>query len=280
MAAAEVLREASPSPWRRPNEFARRHALTVYAIVVLIFLFVPVAVVILFSFNNNRGRFNFTWQGFTLDSWRNAFEVPGLFDSLVVSLQIAFLSALVATVLGTLIALALVRYGFRGRGTTNILLFLPIATPEVVLGSSILALFITLNVATGFGTIVVAHILFNISFVVITVKARLQGFDRHLEEAAMDLYANEWTTFRKVTLPMIMPGVFAAFLLGFALSFDDFIITNFNSGQTVTFPLYIWGAARVGVPPQVNVFGTAIFVIAVSIMLLSVWLQKRRRPTS
>jgi spermidine/putrescine transport system permease protein len=280
MAAAEVLREASPSPWRRLNEFVRRHILTVYALAVLVFLFVPVAVVILFSFNDNRGRFNFTWQGFTLKSWRNAFEVPGLFDSLVVSLQIAFLSALVATALGTLIALALVRYEFRGRGTTNILLFLPIATPEVVLGSSILALFITLNVATGFGTIVVAHILFNISYVVITVKARLQGFDRHLEEAAMDLYANEWTTFRKVTLPMIMPGVFAAFLLGFALSFDDFIITNFNSGQTVTFPLFIWGAARVGVPPQVNVFGTAIFVITVSIMLLSVWLQKRRRPTS
>ncbi len=279
MAAAEVLREASPSPWRRLNEFVRRHILTVYALAVLVFLFVPVAVVILFSFNNNRGRFNFTWQGFTLKSWRTAFEVPGLFDSLVVSLQIAFLSALVATALGTLIALALVRYEFRGRGTTNILLFLPIATPEVVLGSSILALFITLNVATGFGTIVVAHILFNISYVVITVKARLQGFDRHLEEAAMDLYANEWTTFRKVTLPMIMPGVFAAFLLGFALSFDDFIITNFNSGQTVTFPLFIWGAARVGVPPQVNVFGTAIFVITVSIMLLSVWLQKRRRPT-
>lgn len=280
MAAAEVLHETSPSPWRRVNEVVRRHILTVYAMAVLVFLFVPVAVVILFSFNNNRGRFNFTWQGFTLESWRNAFEVPGLFDSFVVSLQIAFLSALVATALGTLIALALVRYGFRGRGTTNILLFLPIATPEVVLGSSILALFITLNVATGFETIVVAHILFNISFVVITVKARLQGFDRHLEEAAMDLYANEWSTFRKVTLPMIMPGVFAAFLLGFALSFDDFIITNFNSGQTVTFPLFIWGAARVGVPPQVNVFGTAVFVIAVSIMLLSVWLQKRRRPTS
>jgi spermidine/putrescine transport system permease protein len=260
--------------------FIKRHLISVYALVVLTYLFVPVAVVILFSFNNNQGRFNFTWQGFTARSWSNAFEVPGLFESLLVSLRIAFLSALVATVLGTLIALALVRYRFRGRGATNILLFLPMATPEVVLGSSVLALFITLNVATGFATIVVAHILFNISYVVVTVKARLAGFDRHLEEAAMDLYANEWTTFRKVTLPMIMPGVFAAFLLGFALSFDDFIITNFNSGQTVTFPLFIWGAARVGVPPQVNVFGTAIFVITACIMLLSVFLQRTRSTAS
>jgi len=277
MAVAEVLRQNPSAPRRRLGRFVRRHLLTVYAMAVLAYLFIPVAVVILFSFNNNQGRFNFTWQGFTLRSWRNAFDVPGLFESLLVSLRIAFLSALVATVLGTLIALALVRYSFRFRGTTNILLFLPIATPEVVLGSSVLALFITLNVATGFATIVIAHILFNISYVVVTVKARLSGFDRHLEEAAMDLYADEWTTFRKVTLPMIMPGVFAAFLLGFALSFDDFIITNFNSGQTVTFPLFIWGAARVGVPPQVNVFGTAIFVITASIMLLSVFLQRSRR---
>ena len=210
-----------------------------------------------------------------LKHWVNAFEVPNLFDSLVTSLQIAFLSALFATILGTLIALALVRYRFKGRSTTNLLLFLPMATPEVVLGSSMLSLFLMLSIPTGFTTIVVAHILFNISFVVVTVKARLSGFDRHLEEAAMDLYADEWTTFVKVTLPMILPGVFAAFMLGFALSFDDFIITNFNSGSTVTFPLYIWGAARVGVPPQVNVFGTAILVITVLAMLATVAVQRR-----
>lgn len=260
---------------RRFLDFARHHAITVYMAGALAFLFVPVVVVMLFSFNDNRGRFNFTWQGFTLKHWTGAFEVPNLFESLVKSFQIAFLSALAATILGTLIALALVRYRFKGRSTTNFLLFLPMATPEVVLGSSLLALFLTLSIPTGFGTIVVAHILFNISYVVVTVKARLAGFDRHLEEAAMDLYANEWTTFVKVTLPMILPGVFAAFMLGFALSFDDFIITNFNSGGTVTFPLYIWGAARVGVPPQVNVFGTAIFVITVSIMLLTVAVQRR-----
>ncbi len=256
--------------------FIRRHLISFYAVVALSYLFLPVLVVILFSFNDNQGRFNFTWNGFTLKHWANAFAIPNLFDSLVTSLQIAFLSALVATILGTFIALALVRYRFRGRSTTNLFLFLPMATPEVVLGSSLLAFFLTLGAARGFATIVLAHIMFNISYVVVTVKARLAGFDRHLEEAAMDLYANEWQTFRRVTLPMIMPGVFAAFLLGFALSFDDFIITNFNSGQTVTFPLFIWGAARVGVPPQVNVFGSAIFVITVSLMFLNLALQRRR----
>ena len=262
-----------------PSRFfavVRRHLLSLYTIIALVYLFLPVAIVILFSFNDNQGRFNFVWQGFTLKSWRHAFDVPGLFDSLVTSLQIAFISASVATVLGTFIALALVRYRYRGRGTTNFLIFLPMATPEVVLGSSVLALFLALKVQTGFGTIVIAHIMFNISFVVVTVKARLAGFDRHLEEAAMDLYANEWTTFRRVTLPMILPGVFAAFMLGFALSFDDFIITNFNSGGTVTFPMFIWGAARVGVPPQVNVFGTAVFLVTLGLMLLNVALQRNR----
>ncbi|MDF1595459.1 MAG: ABC transporter permease [Acidimicrobiia bacterium] len=263
---------------RKPSAWAwiKRKILPVYMVVALTYLFMPVAIVILFSFNDHLGRYNFTWQGFTLDHWQNAFGVPRLFDSLVTSLQIAFISSAIATLLGTLIALALVRYQFRGRSATSLGLFLPMATPEVVMGSSLLALFIVMGVTRGFGTIVIAHIMFNISYVVVTVKARLAGFDRHLEEAAMDLYANEWTTFRKVTLPMILPGVMAAFLLGFALSFDDFIITNFNSGNTITFPLFIWGAARVGVPAQVNVFGAAIFFITVSIMLLNIRLQRRR----
>ncbi|NNC39734.1 MAG: ABC transporter permease [Acidimicrobiia bacterium] len=262
--------------------FLRKHALTAYALVAFAYLFIPVLLVILFSFNNVSGRFNYSWVGFTLDSWKSVFQfaefggVPGLFGSLLVSLRLAFLSALGATMLGTLIALALVRYQFRGRSTTNLLLFLPMATPEVVMGSSILALFLAMRFSLGFTTLLVAHILFNISYVVVTVKARLQGFDRHLEEAAMDLYANEWETFRRVTLPMIMPGVFAAFLLAFALSFDDFIISNFNSGQTVTFPLYIFGAAQRGIPPEVNVLGTLVFLVTVSIMLVNVWMQRRR----
>ena len=271
------------APARRPlGSFIRRHTLTVYAIIAFVYLFLPVLLVILYGFNDVTGRFNYSWEGFTLDAWRSVFlgdtfgGVPGIFDSLLVSLRLAFLSSLGATILGTLIALALVRYQFWGRSTTNLMLFLPMATPEVVLGSSILALFLALRFPLGFTTLLIAHILFNISYVVVTVKARVQGFDRHLEEAAMDLYANEWETFRRVTLPMIMPGVFAAFLLGFALSFDDFIISNFNSGQTITFPLYIFGAAQRGIPPEVNVLGTLIFLVTVTIMLVNVFLQRRR----
>jgi spermidine/putrescine transport system permease protein len=254
----------------------RRHLLTGYSALALGYLFLPIGVVILFSFNDPAGRFNYTWQGWTLGSWTNPFGVPGLLDAMKVSLEIAAISSIVATALGTLIALALVRYGFRGRGVVNTLIFLPMTTPEIVLGASLLALFLNFGVATGFGTILLAHVMFNISYVVVTVKARLVGFDRHLEEAAMDLGANEWTTFGRVTLPLIAPGILAAGLLAFALSVDDFVITAFNAGTTVTFPLYVYGAARVGVPPQVNVMGTIIFVTAVGAMLANVVIQRRR----
>ncbi len=256
--------------------FVRRHALTGYALLAFAYLLLPIAVVIVFSFNDPAGRFNYTWQGFTLDNWINWNGVPGLVDAMSLSLQIAAISAVVSTVLGTLIALALVRHGFRGRGATNLLVFLPMATPEIVLGASLLALFLTLQIPTGYLTIVIAHIMFNVSFVVVTVKARLVGFDRHLEEAALDLGANEWATFRKVTLPLIAPGILAGALLAFALSVDDFVITYFNSGSEVTFPLFVWGAARVGAPPQVNVIGTAIFVIALALMLVNILVQTRR----
>ncbi|MEX0864876.1 MAG: ABC transporter permease [Acidimicrobiia bacterium] len=250
--------------------------LPTYLGAILLYLFLPVLVVIGFSFNDVSRGFNVVWQGFTLDHWLDPFKVPAIAESLTISLVIALISAAVATVLGTLIALALVRYRFRGRSTTNVFLFLPMATPEVVLGSSLLALFITLRVATGFWTIVIAHILFNISYAVVTVRARVSGFDRHLEEAAMDLYSDEWSTFRRVTLPMIMPGVLAAFMLGFALSFDDFIITNFNSGSVQTWPMYVWGASRRGIPAQVNVFATAIFVITTLAMFVNLRVQGRR----
>jgi spermidine/putrescine transport system permease protein len=193
-----------------------------------------------------------------------------------VSLEIAFLSALVATAMGTLIALALVRYRFRGSATTNLLIFVPMTTPEIVMGASLLTLFLNWKIPQGFGTILIAHILFNISYVVVTVRARLVGFDRHLEEAAMDLGANEIVTFFRVTLPLIAPGILAAGLLAFALSVDDFVITYFNAGTVTTFPLFVWGAARVAVPPQINVVGTAIFVVAVGGMLANVLLQNRR----
>jgi spermidine/putrescine transport system permease protein len=272
--AAEALAAARPKI--RPLAFVRRHVLTVYSLLAFAYLLLPIGIVVMFSFNNPRGRFNYVWEGFTWSNWLHWDAVPGLRSALELSLEIAALSSVCATALGTLIALALVRYGFRGRAATNLLVFLPMSTPEIVLGASLLTLFLTLNVATGFATILIAHIMFNISYVVVTVKARLVGFDRHLEEAAMDLYANEWTTFRKVTLPLIAPGIFAALLLAFALSVDDFVITNFNAGATVTFPLFVWGAARVGAPPQINVIGTAIFVLAVGVMLANVAVQTRR----
>jgi spermidine/putrescine transport system permease protein len=258
----------------------RRHALTAYAVLAFIYLLLPIAVVIAFSFNDPKGRFNYVWQGFTLEHWRNWDAVPGIRDAIVLSLQVALISSVFATILGTMIGLALVRYGFRGRGATNLLIFLPMSTPEIVLGASLLALFLNLQFATGFTTIVIAHVMFNISYVVITVKARLVGFDRHLEEAAMDLGANEWTTFRKVTLPLIAPGILAGFLLAFALSVDDFVITYFNAGSEVTFPLFVWGAARVGAPPQVNVIGTAIFVLALAAMTANVLIQSRRKGSA
>jgi spermidine/putrescine transport system permease protein len=255
----------------------RHHVLTVYAALALAYLMLPIAVVVLFSFNDPAGRFNYTWQGFTLDNWKNPFGVPGLGEAMRASLEIAALASVAATALGTLIALALVRYRFRGRGSTNLLIFLPMSTPEVVMGASLLALFLNLGVARGFWTLFIAHVMFCISFVVVTVKARLVGFDRSLEEAAMDLGATPLVTFVRVTLPLISPAIVAGALIAFALSIDDFVITNFNAGQTVTFPIFVWGAARVGVPPQVNVIGTLIFVVALGFMLASILLQARRQ---
>jgi spermidine/putrescine transport system permease protein len=275
--AAESLpaRLASPA---RALRFARRHLLTVYALLAFAYLLLPIAVVVLFSFNHPKGRFNYTWQGFTWDNWRNWDAVPGLRSAIETSLEIAVIASLAATALGTLIALALVRYRFRGRSATNLLIFLPMSSPEIVLGASLLTLFLSWNVFLGFWTIVIAHIMFCISYAVVTVKARLIGFDRHLEEAAMDLGANELVTFVRVTLPLIAPAILAALLLCFALSIDDFVITNFNAGQTITFPLFVWGAARVGAPPQVNVIGTVIFVVALVGMLVNV--LRARRPAS
>jgi spermidine/putrescine transport system permease protein len=273
--------EPAPPPRRRSPLLRAWRAFTrniayLYAALALLYLFLPVAVVVAFSFNDNVGRFNFTWQGFTLKSWLDPCGVPGLCPAMVRSVQIAALSTIIATALGTMIAFAVVRHRFTGRKPTNLLVFLPMATPEVVLGSSLLALFLNLGIRTGFGTILIGHVLFNISYVVVTVKARLQGMDSRLEEAAMDLYADEWQTFRRVTLPLVTPGIIAAALLAFALSFDDFIVANFNAGNTVTFPMYVWGAAQRGVPPQINVMGTALFVIAVSTMLVGMAISRRR----
>jgi spermidine/putrescine transport system permease protein len=253
----------------------RGRALGLWAALALLYLFIPILVVALFSFNDPAGRFNLTWEGFTLDHWLHPFASEGIGVAVRNSLLIAALSTVIALVLGTFMALALVRHRFRGRGPLDLFVFLPLATPEVVLGAALLGLFLTLGTATGFATIVIAHTMFNISYVIVTIKARLQGMDTHLEEAAADLGASEWTTFRLVTLPLILPGLAAAGLLAFALSFDDFVITNFNAGQTSTFPLFIWGSARQGVPPQVNVLATALLLIALLGMVVNLRRQRR-----
>ena len=274
--ATEAIQAPAQRVRTSPLAFVRRHVLTVYSLLVFAYLLLPIVIVVLFSFNAPKGRFNVIWNHFTWDNWVNWDAVSGIRGAIEASLEVAAISSIAATALGTLIAMALVRYRFRGRGSTNLLIFLPMASPEIVLGASLLTLFLSFNVQLGFWTIVIAHVMFCISYVVVTVRARLVSFDRHLEEAAMDLGANEWTTFRKVTLPLLAPAILSALLLCFALSIDDFVITNFNSGDTVTFPLFVWGAARVATPPQINVIGTAIFAVAVSIMLVNVVIQMGR----
>jgi spermidine/putrescine transport system permease protein len=266
------------SPLSRAWAFVRRHTLTVFGILALAYLMLPIVIVIVFSFNDPAGRFNYTWEGFTTEHWTNPFGPPFLGDSVATSIKVAVLATVVSVILGTLVAMALVRYHFRGRGATNLLIFVPLTAPEIVLGASLLALFLNLGTALGFWTIVIAHIMFCISFVVVTVRARLVGFDRHVEEAAMDLGANEYVTFFKITLPLIAPGILAGALLAFSLSIDDFVITSFNSGTTQTFPLYVWSQAQRGVPAEVNVIGTMIFGVAVLLMLVNVILSYRREP--
>ena len=257
------------SAWQKTSFWIREHLVAAYGIAALMYLFTPIAIVAIFSFNKPVGRQNSTWNQFSLDAWTDICRDPTICGAISVSLQISVIATTIATLLGTLIAFALVRHRFRGRSSTNLLIFLPMATPEVVLGASLLALFLNLGLPLGPTTIIIAHIMFCISFVVVTVKSRLQGMDPRLEEAAQDLYADEAATFRYVTFPLVAPGIAAAALLSFSLSFDDYIITNFNSGTTVTFPMYVWGAAQRGIPPQVNVIGTLMFFGSLAIVLVA-----------
>jgi len=254
--------------------------LPIFTTLAIIYLMIPIAVMIVFSFNKPDGKFNYIWNTFSLDGWAHPFDWPGLGDAVFTSLSVAVLSTIVATTIGTMMGLALTRYDFRGRGALNGIIFLPMATPEIVLGASLLTLFVATALPplagsvptlypTGFLTILIAHVMFNISYVVVTVKARLAGFDRRLEEAAMDLGANEISTFWRVTFPLIFPGIMAAALLAFSLSIDDFVITNFVSGTTNTFPIWVYSIQRNALPVQINVIGSIIFIGAVTLVGLS-----------
>ncbi len=289
-AAGEAMVRVRPSgtSWQRGRRAVGRWMLPAYTFLAVAFLALPVLIMIAFSFNDTTGRSNLNWRSFSLEAWLDPLGQPGLAEAVTTSLAVAFIATIIATILGVLIGLALVRHRFSGRGALNLLIFLPMATPEIVLGVSLLTLFLASTQWTflpegtffplSFRTILIAHIMFNISYVVVTIRARLQGFPRHLEEAAMDLGATEWTTFWRITFPLILPGVLAAALLAFSLSIDDYVVTVFTSGRATTFPLFIYGAQQRGIPVQINVIGTIIFGAAVGFVLLSTFIANRQRP--
>jgi spermidine/putrescine transport system permease protein len=266
------------SVMQRVGRFFSEHVILLIAVLVLVYMFLPIFFVVLMSFNQPASRLTYSFDAFTWDNWLHPCDPAGMCSAVVTSLQIGFLATLGATLLGTLAAFALVRHRFRGRAFTSLLIFLPMATPEVVMGSSLLALFTSAGLSgkLGFWSILVAHIMFCLSFVVVTVKARLAGLDSTMEQAAMDLYANEWQTFWRITFPLVFPGILAAALLSFSLSFDDFIVTNFNHGNTITFPMFVWGSAQRGIPPQVNVVGTVMFLVALGLVLGGSAFRRRR----
>ena len=267
------------STFGRFRRWVGDHLVLGLGLLVLVYTFVPIAVVVLMSFNDSsKSRNVYKFQEFTWNNWLHPFAPNGMGESVWLSIRIALLATLIATILGTLAAFALSRHRFVGRSAANLIIFLPMASPEIVMGSSLLALFVSRGFGgqLGFWTIFIAHVMFCLSFVIVTVKARLSGLDDNLEQAAMDLYANESQTFWRVTFPLVLPGIIAAALLSFSLSFDDFIITNLNAGQSVTFPMFVFGANQRGVPMQVNVIGTAMFIIAIAIVLGNELFRRRQ----
>jgi spermidine/putrescine transport system permease protein len=284
MSAAVVGRQSFLPGWMRA---IGRRLLGIWAVGALLYLFIPIVVIVIFSFNEpghvdpttgqwKVNAYNYQWGRFSLNAWKHPFQDPGLRDAWLLSLKIAALAVLISSILGTMMALSLVKYRFKGKGVVNTIIVLPLTMPEVVMGFSLLTLFVSLNWNRGFVTIVIAHVMFCVSYVATTVKARIRGFDWRLEEAAQDLGATPWRTFRKVTLPIIAPGVLAASLLTFALSLDDFIITQLNAGKEETFPIKIWNLKRSRIPPQINVFGTMILLASVLLAGTGIIIGRRR----
>ena len=259
----------------RIQRWIGRNLIRIYALFAFTYLFIPVAYTFVFSFND-AGKSNLIWQAFTFKNWQNPCGAPEVCSALGNSIKIGFIATFFATILGTMIAFAIGRHNFKGRSASNLLIFLPMATPEIVLGASLLSLFLVFKINPGFWPTVIAHIVFCISFVVVTVKARIASLDPRLEQAAMDLYANEFETFRRVTLPLVAPGIAGAALLAFSLSFDDFIITNFNSGTLTTFPKFIYVSAARGIPAQANVIGSAMFFLALTLVIVGQLVNRRK----
>jgi spermidine/putrescine transport system permease protein len=284
VSTAVAARERQVAPGHRVPRRRRRRArwvLPLYSWLVIGYLVLPILVMVAYSFNKvttGLPQVSFTWNGFTTEWYQQWSSVPGLTSAFWLTIRLGIASTILATIVGTLLALALVRYRppkFRGRTFVEQVMFLNIAAPEIVLGASLLGLFVTINLARGFLTLLLAHVAFSIAYVTVTVRARMAGFDRSLEEAAADLGANAWTTFRKITLPIIMPGILAGALMAFALSIDDFVTSNFVSGNAVPFPVWVYGATRVGIPPQVFVFGSAIFGVGILCAVASIVVSRR-----
>jgi spermidine/putrescine transport system permease protein len=265
------------APVRKVRGRAGDRLLYAYTWLIIVWLLLPIGVMILFGFNNPKGRYNQTWRGFTLKWYRHLFDITDLSSALARSLIMAVVATVISTALGTFIGLALGKYRFRGQGSANLIMFATISSPEIIMGASLLTFFVTLGVSFGFVTVLIAHVMFSLSFVAVVIRSRVLTLDPFVEEAARDLGAGPWATFRLVTLPMIFPGVLAGALLAFALSIDDFVVTYFNSGPYTTFPLWIWGVTRVGVPPQVNVMGTLIFVGGVVLAVANALFARRRQ---
>jgi spermidine/putrescine transport system permease protein len=269
---------------QRPRHRRRwtRFILPGYSWLIIAYLVFPIGVMVLYSFNKvttGLPQVSFGWNGFTTQWYQQWKDIPGLTAAFWLSIRLALVSMILATIAGTALALALVRYRpprFRGRSLVEQVMFMNIAAPEIVLGASLLGLFVTINLARGFTTLLLAHVMFSIAYVTVTVRARLSGFDRSLEEAALDLGANAWVTFRKITLPLIMPGILAGALMAFSLSIDDFVTSNFVNGSAVPFPVWVYSATRIGIPPQVFVFGSAIFAVGILCAIASIVVGRKQ----
>lgn len=256
------------------------YVLYVVAVLGFLYLFIPLFTILQYSFNDQSGKRNLDWNGFTLHNWAHAFQSSGYIDALKESVKVALVACILATVVGALVALAITRYKMKGGAFINMMLVIPLTTPEIVMGASLFTLFFNQGVTRGFATVVIAHTLFCVSFVALTVKARIRGIDWSLEDAAADLGSGPLRTFVKITMPMITPGIAAAFLLSLALSIDDYIITSFVAGPVTTLPRKIFDSYKVELPAQVHVIASMIMLLAIAVILGGSALSKRRRARS
>jgi spermidine/putrescine transport system permease protein len=250
--------------------------LPIFFWVFLVITLLPIVTMVVFSFNNTpTNRITFNWHGFTLYWYENLGQVQGLGGAFLLSVVIAVLSAIISIALGVPLAMALERYRFLGKGAISTTVFADIAAPSIVVGAASLSFFLSTSIPLGFWTVLLVHVTFCLAYVVVVVRARLSGTGTALEQAAADLGAPPAVAFTKVTLPLLVPGMIAAGALALAMSIDDYVITSFVAGPAVTFPLFVYGAAKVGLPPQVLCFGTIIFVVGLLVMLLNSWLTRR-----